>query len=71
MSTDVAAAKMSYLEGHVTRVGRDAVEIADTTEELYVLYYPKANVRFKVGQLLHVRVHKDGAGQLSIDAIVE
>ena len=61
---------MNYLDGHVTRVEDTIVEITDATEQAYRLHYPQAKVRFTVGQLLHVRVHKDGAGRMTIDAIV-
>ncbi|MDD5102983.1 MAG: hypothetical protein PHX93_01135 [Candidatus Peribacteraceae bacterium] len=70
MSDTPDAAKMNYLDGHVTRVEDARVEITDTTEKAHVLHYPQAKVRFSVGQVLHVRVHKDGAGQMAIDAIV-
>ncbi len=61
---------MNYLDGHVTRVEDTSVEITDATEKAHILHYPQAKVRFTVGQVLHVRVHKDGAGQMAIDAIV-
>lgn len=70
MSEQTEPAKMSYLEGHVTRVEPHGVEIIDTTEAKHFLYYQRADNRFAVGQVLHVRVHKDASGQSAIDAVV-